>query len=90
MVRIIDGRASGKTNKLMLLAQENNAIIVCGNPYAMEQKARAYGITGIDFISYAEFVNRSYPEDKRIFIDELERFALLFGNVSGYTLSNED
>ena len=41
MYRIIDNRGSGKTGRLMLLAKENDAIIACANPHAMEQKALA-------------------------------------------------
>ena len=44
MIRVIDGRGSGKTSKLMEIAKENNAMFVCSNPQAMEVKARAYGI----------------------------------------------
>jgi hypothetical protein len=32
MYRIIDGRGTGKTSRLMLLAKENNGVIVCANP----------------------------------------------------------
>ncbi len=31
MYRIIDGRSSGKTSRLMLLAKETNAAIACSN-----------------------------------------------------------
>ena len=51
MYRIVDGRGTGKTSRLMLLAKDIGATIVCSNPHAMEQKAHAYGITGINFIS---------------------------------------
>jgi len=37
----------------MLLAKEHDADFVCSNPRAMEQKAKAYGINGINFISYS-------------------------------------
>jgi len=47
MIRIIDGRGTGKTNRLMLFAKEHNAIFVCANPEAMRVKAEAYGITGL-------------------------------------------
>ena len=53
MYRIIDKKASGKTRKLMEIAKENKAIFVCSNPRAMEAKAHAYGIVGIDFIDYS-------------------------------------
>ena len=49
MYRIIDGRGTGKTSRLMLLAKDTNSVIACANPYAFEQKAKAYGIIGIDF-----------------------------------------
>ena len=48
MYRIIEGRGTGKTLRLMLLAKENNGVIVCSNPHAMRQKAIAYGLTGFD------------------------------------------
>ena len=46
MYRIIDGRGTGKTSRLMLLAKENNGVIVCANPQKMREKAEVYG-TGI-------------------------------------------
>jgi hypothetical protein len=55
MYRIIDDRGTGKTSRLMLIAKENNALFVCSNPDAMRYKAKAYGIDGIEFISYGEF-----------------------------------
>ena len=55
MYRIIDGRGTGKTSRLMLLAKENNGVIVCANPQKMREKAEVYGIIGLEFISYKEF-----------------------------------
>jgi len=95
MYRIIDKRASGKTCRLFLLAKEHNGVIVCANPRAMEEKARSYGIVGIDFIEYNEYV-RTYPylrdKSQPIFIDEIENFikTTTYGQVMGYTLSAED
>ena len=103
MYRIIDGRGSGKTSRLMLLAKENGATIVCGNPRTMEAKAHAYGIVGIDFMSYADAIDHMrHPDSKHtaenrrpaIVVDELESFvhcALgMNGPLIGSTLSNED
>ena len=93
MYRIIDSRGSGKTSRLMLLAKENDAAIACSNPAAMRQKAYAYGITGIDFISYNDLID---GWEGNVFIDELEVFVKYFlglgydTKVKGYTLSNED
>ena len=52
MYTIIDKRGTGKTSRLLLLAKENNGIIICQNPPLMQKKAYGYGITGIDFMSY--------------------------------------
>lgn len=103
MYRIIDGRGSGKTSRLMLLAKENNAALVCSNPRAMEAKAHAYGIVGIDFMSYEDAIDHmrhpdnQYTSENRqhlIVVDEIENFiqcALgMNGRLIGYTLSNED
>lgn len=96
MYRIIEGRGTGKTSRLMLLAKENNGTIVCSNPKAMEQKARAYGIIGINFISYSDFLNSTGMDLGNYYIDELEMFiqhAVQYyagrGNFDGYTLSLE-
>lgn len=95
MYRIIDGRGSGKTSRLMLLAKETGAMIACSNPWAMAEKAKAYGIVGIDFISYEELLNKDNLMkfyNKEVLIDEIETFVKyqLPSKLIGYTLSNED
>lgn len=91
--RIIDNRSSGKTSRLMLLAKETNSAIICSNPYAMRQKALAYGIVGIDFISYQDFLDGNY-ENPNVMIDEIETFIANYlcdgHKLTGYTLSTED
>lgn len=90
MYRIIDNRSSGKTGRLMLLAKETNSAIACMNPIAMREKAYAYGITGLDIISYSQLFNGEYEGD--VMIDELENFVRQYIDckLTGYTLSNED
>lgn len=89
MNRIIDGRGTGKTKELMEVAKANHGIILCANPYAMESKAKAYGITGISFFSYDTILN---PDSRvPVYIDEIENYMKCrLPNLSGYTLSNED
>ena len=91
MYRIIDERGTGKTSRLMLLAKETNSIIACKNPAAMRNKAYNYGITGIEFINYADLFSGKY-HNSNIMIDEIENFVSnqIIGNFTGYTLSNED
>lgn len=88
MYRIIDSRGSGKTSQLILLAKETGAAIACSNPMAMEVKAHAYGIMGVNFISYDDALH--YQGD--LMIDELELFTsyIMYGKLVGYTLSEED
>lgn len=94
MYRIISGRSTGKTSQLMLIAKEQHALFICSNPSAMIYKAHAYGIAGIDFISYEEFFS-SYKEEwagRPYVIDEIE-LAMKYcagRDFIGYTLSNED
>lgn len=94
MYRIIDGRGTGKTSRLMLIAKDNDAIFVCGNPRAMEQKAHAYGITGITFMSYADFImSRPGSRDQKYVVDELEGFIRtthINSEFIGYTLSEDE
>lgn len=95
MIHIIDGRGTGKTSRLMLLAKENNALFVCNDPHAMKYKAERYGISGITFVSYTDFLNLNYEENTftRVVIDEVDN---LLHNVVrplelvGYTVSADD
>ena len=92
MYRIVDKRGTGKTSRLLLLAKENNGIVICVNPLHAREKAHAYGLTGIDFMSYTEYITNSDKINKPIYIDDIEGFmsCLSRNNLSGYTLSNED
>ena len=92
MHRIIDGKGTGKTSKLLLLAKENNAVLVCSNPRAMEYKAKQYGLSDIHMISYGEFLNNYRGSKTQYVIDEIENFLdIVYGanKVIGYTLSVE-
>lgn len=93
MYRIIDARSTGKTSRLMLLAKETNGTIVCANPMAMQEKAKAYGITGINFISYRQLIDQPIEPFGNYYIDELENFVKTIlvgkGSFQGYTLSED-
>lgn len=93
MIRIIENRDTGKTRRLMEECAKVNGVFVCFNPYRMIEKAKAYGLTGFDIISYREYMNdiNNYRNSK-CFIDELELFiyeASNGNNLSGYTISLE-
>lgn len=91
MERIISGRGTGKTRQLMEAAIQNNGIFVCQNALHMKEKANAYGLHGLNVMSYREFIDEikdhplSYSEmtikgfkdsdGKPIYIDEIEGFV---------------
>lgn len=95
MYRIADARGTGKTCQLLLLAKENNGVIVCIHPKTMKEQAERYGLVGIDYLSYSEYIKLLKRNDKtiserKIFIDELEYFlSNLNQNIAGYTVSLE-
>ena len=81
MYQIIDKRGSGKTSRLMLLAQENNGVFVCANPYGMREKAKNYGFSGFEIVSYEDYLKHNYSYNKMVFIDELELFVKSLGKI---------
>ena len=96
MYRIIDKRGTGKTGRLLLLAKEKNGIIVCMSPERLIHQANKYGITGLTFISYSEFINCIKPSAKQpIFIDDIELLMSYIvqrnyeSELTGYTISED-
>lgn len=90
MYQIIDKRGSGKTSRLMLLAQENNGVFVCANPHGMRDKAKNYGFSSFEIVSYKDYLEHNYSYGKMVFVDELELFVKSLGNnLNGYSLSLE-
>ena len=73
---IIGGNSSGKTRKMLEQAKESGAIVVCKNPYAMEAKAKSYGIYGLKFLMYEEVIDSiaEMIHGEKIAVDELGSF----------------
>ena len=89
MKRIIDEPCTHKTYKLLMHAKETNSIVVCRNPGAMSQKARDYGIVGVDCIGFYDFA-KGKIEGMKYCVDELEEFIrYLYCNTecTGYTIT---
>ena len=91
MYREIGEKGNGKTKRLLEYAKNNNAIVVCSMPRAMEEKAREYGLGKIECISYSAFLEvRHKIESQKVVIDEVEGFLnRLDNNIIGYTLGVE-
>lgn len=74
MVHIIDKQSTNKTMKLMIAARDHKGVLACANPYAMKEKALAYGLTGFDVVSYDDvFKHDDRTRGKQIFFDELDK-----------------
>lgn len=70
---IIGENSTGKTRRMLEVAKESGAIVICKHPLHMQSKANSYGIYGIKFIGYEE-VNTHPLYSKKIAIDELNEF----------------
>lgn len=92
MLRLIGNRCTGKTRQLMQFAKDNNAIFVCSNPYSMMQKAENYGIIGLRFMSYFEFLTHNKEMTDNVVVDEAEMLLRSINpsiKLIGYNLSEE-
>ncbi len=92
MLRLIGNRCTGKTRQLMQFAKDNNAIFVCSNPYSMMQKAEDYGIIGLRFMSYFEFLTHNKGMTDNVVVDEVEMLLRSINpsiKLIGYNLSEE-
>lgn len=97
---IVAERSTGKTRKIMELAKEKNAIVICKNPAAMERKAAAYGVFGLKFMSYSDIVMNLQTDyaggaihpNENFVIDEAKDFMdyLLASNCVGFTQTEDD
>lgn len=86
MYHIIDKTGTGKTNKLIHIAKIENAPVICADPDKMRKRAYDYGITGVDYISYEEYLNNPSSYE-RVLIDNLDK---CYPNIIAYTSTVED
>jgi len=89
MLRIIDGRDTGKTKKLLKHIAETGGILLCRHPYNIPYKCDAYGLPRIRAYYYTDNITDIKGP---VYIDELEAYvaATMGETFVGYTLSNED
>ena len=89
---IIGGNSTGKTRKLLELAKESGAIVVCDNPNAMLSKAYAYGIFGIDCIGYDKYMSCVSKPDTLFVVDEIGKLMNYWthGTLYGFTMTVDE
>ena len=88
-------RSTGKTRKIMELAKEKNAVVICKNPAAMERKAAAYGIFGLKFHGYDEMTTLFHEDmlsEDDFVVDEVTEFLSYFfaAKCVGFTQTEDD
>ena len=88
---IIGENSSGKTRKMLEEAKKSGATVICKHPLHMQSKANSYGIYGLNFISYEEFLRSEY-HGKKIAIDEIGDFMTsCFGvELNSFTMTVDD
>ena len=94
MYKIVESVGSGKTQKLIKYAKLTNCAVVCSNPRAMQQKAHAYGVSGVRFYSYEDLAYEpEVLDDTPYVIDDLDKFIKLIipnaNNFVGFTMNKE-
>lgn len=88
MKMITGTRDTGKTRKLLEEAQAVNATVVCKRPERMAEKALDYGIYGLQFVSYAEFMAADKTAAVKYVVDDLDEFMAAYApNVQAFSLT---
>ena len=86
--KVISGtRGIGKT-KLFLEQVENDATIVAPDPDALRERAYGYGITGLNIVSYADYIDSpNLYLHTPVYIYDIKKFVdtVTCGNMRGYT-----
>ena len=87
---IIGESSTKKTHKMLEEAKKSGAVVICKHPLHMQSKANAYGIYGLEFISYEDVELEDYSIDgKKVAIDESgDFFAYCFGaELDAFTMT---
>lgn len=93
MFKIIGSSSTGKTERLMRHAKEIGATIVCKNPDSFAYKAQAYGIIGLNFISYEDYLSEMeyFNDNEKFLVDEIDGLLrALQWNIVGYCITTDD
>jgi hypothetical protein len=91
MFVVSGGKGTGKTKELAQKAKETNGILVCENPTKMRERIYKYGITGVNIISYDDFVDCSVTVyGQPIYIHNLEELIKYrWSEIEGFSVCNE-
>ena len=73
MITIIQGRETGKAQKLLEVAREKNAIILTQDKRAFKVKAHSYGYDDIPILDYEDLENDNYNLTQPILVHNADK-----------------
>ena len=87
---------TGKTKDLLREAALENGPVLTLNQRALQEKARAYGMSDIPIVDWNDLIYGNYDKEKSLFVHKLddvmkEYFWDDFGiNLGGYSIAMEE
>ena len=87
MVKVIGSAGIGKSLHLMQEAEKANGVFVCANVQKALQTASYNGIKNVEIISYRDYFFDNYDMDKKVFIDELDKYMNECEFIDGFSLT---
>ena len=87
---------TGKTKELLAEVQKTNGIVLTLNKRALQEKARTYGIFGLEIVDWNDLLYGNFSQEKPLYVHKLddvmkEYFWDDFGvNLEGYSIAMED
>lgn len=72
MITIIQNRGTGKTKKLLEIANKNNAAILTSDKRALKVKAQSYNLDDSLIYDYEDLENDIFPIGAPIYIHSIE------------------
>lgn len=73
MIKIIGKRGSGKTTRLLKIANESNAMILTANSRALREKAKNLGYSrDLEIIGFGDLERDNYSFNKNVLVDDIE------------------
>ena len=69
---IFGNKESGKTEKILQLANKHGSIVLSSSPHALWEKARALGYTNVEIVGFGDLNNDNFSLGKDLYIDDVE------------------
>lgn len=89
MNKIFGGRGTGKTIKMLEMADNADCIIVAKDPQSLREKAFALGFKNVEIVSYDDYYYNYGQYSKPAYIHDIEKYLkfIHMGHIKGFTCS---